>query len=222
MAIVQAHILAANVLRDTTTRTPAIDPNSARRTNATWTALPGVLGLVALECSSNALENANVTSTHCRAHGACGKVTETAMTSYHAVTQPQRHAPDPSIKPKTPMLSPLAVGLLSACLLIKLIMLAIFCARRKNKKSTIEPKPKKTKPASGGPPADAPEQEGEQAYAAAPVVHVVYPAEPPDLPEYAEVVPPLYPVMPELPKWFNKGNTEAPPLHINPKDFWSW
>ncbi len=90
-------------------------------------------------------------------------------------------------------------------------MVAIFCAYRKNKKSTREPKPKKIKPANGGPPADAPEQEDEQAYAAAPVVHVVDPAEWPDLPEYAEFAPPLYPVMPELPKGVNKGFTEAPP-----------
>ncbi len=90
-------------------------------------------------------------------------------------------------------------------------MLAAFCACRKNKKSTREPKPKKTNPASGVPPADAPEQEYEQDYAAAPVVHVVHPAEQPGLPEYADVAPALYPVMPQLPKGVNDGNTEAPP-----------
>ncbi len=66
------------------------------------------------------------------------------------------YGPDPTIKPKKPLLSPLAVGLLSAagaCLLITLLMLGILSECRMNRKWTSEPKPKKTMFAGGGPPA---------------------------------------------------------------------
>ncbi len=64
------------------------------------------------------------------------------------------YEPEPNEFPRAPLVSPLAVGLLAAagvCLLITLLTVSILCVCRKNRKSTSEPKPKKTMSASGGP-----------------------------------------------------------------------